>query len=291
MISAIERSYQAFISRAPCPLAPQNVDYFGFNFSIESPELAPSFKAYYNGDCVGIHSSLVDELDSLGLLLAKFVVIDQSNSGECRFELALKNRDNDHMEQLVRLLTLRSAMTAGQRSEALMLARMKLCDDPFYTLSSLYFFGFTEKNRQISVLKFHYLMRKCPDPERINRNITFDDEYFLSFLSNSGISSFSALVPVISSILDESDGHLWMAGADYHINGHCKYKIYIKNSDATILFLMSDALRTTRNIDCADHINLVASWISNRQELVFAGLALCFDDNNMLSCNLYFKLR
>lgn len=279
-----------FLSRHEADFENERVDYLGVNVSSDR-DGAPLFKIYYNDRASRERSHvLIDFLRQKEMIRYLTMVEDRPDLQRLRFDVGLKNRTDQNMQEVFDWLNAHTEMYGLHGGEVRRLSSMKVTELPDYHLAGLYFLGFISVCDRITVLKFHFFNRICMDPDVLHKNLRFADDYYLAFLADCGIPEFKELSGLADSALRNCGGHLWMTGADYALSGEKKYKIYIK--EPRVLY---EGLRETfageRGALIRDRIRDVEAWNGQNPRFYCEGFAICEDEKAVVSINFYFKAR
>jgi hypothetical protein len=189
-------------------------------------------------------------------------------------------------------LTANTSMFARIQTEVKKIAQMKITELKDFDYSSLYHVGFVAQNEKINVIKFHFLNRMCQDPNAIDINIRYDNEYYSDYLSMCNLLNFDKVLDAVNLLIKNHGGDLWMTGVDYTDNNdYLKYKIYIKNiSDfyraLTNTFLLKGFNETSGIIQ---KIKCVEKWNKEHFEFICVGVAIGVDALNEFIINFYFQ--
>lgn len=279
----VEKHKQSFIENT--------VDYFGINISDDfNSEI--QYKIYYNDkasreELQGTHA-LVGLLENMDMIRYSTMVSDKSIPAKIRCDIGLKNRTNINMSTLFKWLDENTRTFREFSSEIKHLSQMKMTNRAGFDFASLYFLGFICMNNEIEILKFHFFNRLCMDPDVLHKNIQYTDDYYLSFLSNSGINTFASLSSILHEVLQFCGGHLWMTGVDYEDNHRVKCKIYIKNPSDMFEGLLK--VFDSKLFNCLhEQIECVKSWQANNSNFYCEGFAVCENETGIISINYYFK--
>lgn len=278
----ILQNRQAFIDR--------RVDYLGINIASDlNRELI--FKIYYNDKFSRTQShSLIHFLEKNGMVRYLTMVQDQKEPHGLRFDVGIKSRTNKNMQKVFEWLDKNTQIFKIYCKEVRKLSSMKVTDLENYDYAGLYFLGFVSIDEKISVLKCHYFNRICENPDVLHKNITFADDYYLDFLSNTGIQEYTDLVVVMDKALEYCGGHLWMSGSDYALSGSRKYKIYIKEPndlyEGLLKAFSANVYETLRK-----RIINVMNWNQQHEEFYCEGFAVCKDEQAVVSINFYFRIK
>lgn len=266
------------------------VDYLGINIS-SKPNVESVLKIYYNNKVSKQQSHpLIDFLNKKEMVRYVTMVHDKNTSNRVRYDIGLKNRTDSNMKEIFNWLAINSKMFGENSPEIMKLSQMKVTEKEGFSYAGLYFLGFISDFDEISVLKFHFFNRICENPDILHKNICYADNYYLSYLRSSNIATFQSLSELLFRILDCCGGHLWMTGADYEINNHKKYKIYIKNPNNTYEGLLK-AFGCGKFRYLQKQIMNVMEWNNNHQKFYCEGFAVCENELGVVSINFYFRQR
>ena len=207
------------------------------------------------------------------------------------FDIGLKNRINDNIENLFDILKIHAGCSEAVIDRISELSEMSISDHRDFRKASLYFVGIKESLNHQIMLKTHFLTRKCKNPDIIYKDIQYCDDYYLDFLRQRKIPLLTELIPYTQAFLVQNGGHLWMVGADFLDNNIYKYKIYIK-SRTSDFFVRLEALLSEmgNNRFLTENVHAIGQWAAVRDELCMDGMAFAMDASGNLSINLYFKL-
>lgn len=116
------------------------------------------------------------------------------------------------------------------------------------------------------------------------------DSYYLEFLENTKIPEFQKLVPIVRSINERCQGHLWMVGVDYFEFLPTKYKIYMKTKGSACYAALRAGIKEV-GIPQAEiwqeELETLECWQTEQEELVLDGIAVCVDTKGQWSFNFY----
>ena len=296
-----EQSYAQFELKFREELTVDQVDYFGINITSD-PAGKTLCKIYFKENFSRSESHpLIEYLMESDMIRFMTMVHDQQNVSRLRFDIGLKNRNNENMENLYEWLRKYSSIFSENEDEIRRQARMKMTFQPGFDEASLYFLGFISTNDRINLLKVHYFTRMCSDPDILHKYCHYMDDYYLSYLEELQIPEFRILSEIMRQVLDVCGGHLWMTGADYDLAGASKYKIYIKKPED----LYEGLQKTFGSSDCEEKLpefsrkfetlkrrtEDTSLWNSYHKEYDCDGFALCMNRTGNLSVNFYYKLR
>ena len=266
----------------------KQVDYLGINISSGSNSKL-IFKIYYNNKFSrNRYHPLIEFLQERDMVRYVTMVHDKKNYHRSRYDVGLKNRTNENMEAVFEWLSNNTKMFSQYYPEIEMLSHMKVTEKDGYEYSGLYFLGFISEGDEISLLKTHYFNRLCDDPDVLHKNIQYADEYYLSFLNGSEIESFKNLTKITKDLLKYCGGHLWMTGADFDLECHRKYKIYVKNPEMIYEGLLH-VLNGKQYIYLQRQLKSLMDWNRAHHEFYCEGFAVCEDEIGEVSINFYFR--
>lgn len=272
----------------------KNVDCIGINLNQNGEikykiyylnEPKSSFKEKSNDNFM----SILKEWEETKMI-KKPMMIDDNNSGINRMEINLPLNDDIKVKYLIDKLCEITDLAKENKDEIIKFSKMKVLEDVSFSMAALYYLGFIEKNNEIDALKIHYATRK-----EKNYKTLYDDKYFIDYMKKINIKELNNAITYVEKLLESSLGHLQLVGADYFKNGLKKYKVYLKvenqnfeniNSEIKKFdFVKKDAIAT--EIDkCKDFIlNLTDA------KLFLTYVAICYDEKNKNSINLYFDLQ
>lgn len=281
----LETAYQAFSGSLIQPMTAKSVDYLGLNLSERSGR-RPVFKVYYsNKFSSGREHPLLQFLSEREMLRYFSSVADTLHPSCFRMDIALKARTDANITALFGQLDSMSGFFAASEKEIRKLAHMKITELPSSGMASLYHLGFIQNEDDVNLLKFHFFTRWCEDPDIPGKNSEYRDDFYLSYLKDSGIPQYERLARLMGQALKIAGGHLWMAGMDVGRQNDRKYKLYIKNPNPIY-----------RELSGLFHGNLkeqlqdAASWHLLHPELSCEGAAFCLDSEEHFTINLYYGL-
>ena len=285
----LEDRFNEFVFQNQRVLEHNYVDYLGINISAScGNELV--FKIYYNDKASRFKSHpLIDFLESKGMIRYLTMVQDKKGDSKLRFDAGIKHRTNHNMMEVFEWLCNNTQIFAKNITEIKKLSTMKVTNLENYDYAGLYFLGFISVDDKISVLKCHYFNRVCENPDVLHKKISFADDYYLEFLSKSGIREFEELTTLVKKTLKLCGGHLWMSGSDYSLTTFSKYKIYIKNP-INIYEGLLDSFSEEKYEHLQKQICAVRNWNEQHMEFFCEGFAVCIDEQEIMSINFYFKM-
>lgn len=285
----LEDRFNEFILQNQREFDNNYVDYLGINISA-SCDRELVFKIYYNDKTSHFQSHpLIDFLEGKGMIRYLTMVQDKKGDSKIRFDIGIKNRTNQNMMEVFEWLGSNTQIFVRNSTEIKKLSSMKVTNLENYDYAGLYFLGFISVDDKISVLKCHYFNRVCENPDVLYKNISFADDYYLEFLSKSGIRKFAELTDLAKKTLKLCGGHLWMSGSDYSLTSSSKYKIYIKNS-INIYEGLLKSFSEEKYKYLKEQIYAVKNWNEQHREFFCEGFAICIDEQETISINFYFRM-
>lgn len=284
----LSESFDNFITQYSQVFTLKQVDYLGINISADSNSKL-LFKIYYNNKfSQNVSHPLINFLKEMDMVRYVTMVCEKDNEHRRRYDVGLKNRTDANMHVVFEWLSENTKIFRQYHSEIERLSQIKVTKKVGYKYSGLYFLGFISERNEISLLKTHYFNRICDNPDVLHKNIQYADDYYLSFLNNSEVVSFKNLTKIMTGILKQCGGHLWMTGVDYGQSCYRKYKIYIKNS-VNIYEGLLHTLDGKQYIYLQRQIKAVMNWNKIHQEFYCEGFAVCEDEIGIVSINFYFR--
>jgi len=291
--NALSRLYYEFKKNIRFPFETKYIDYIGINTTVNS-ETPFIFKLYYAPEiCNNISHKLITLLSEMDMI-RYFTCIQDNNvtKQKIRFDIGLRKRTDDNIIKLLDILESYANYFRSRRTQVEMLSKMKITDSVLESLASLYFVGLIEENHRIKNLKFHFLNRWCESSDVIGKNHQYKDRYYIQFLRKLDIPELQHILDLIECVLSEVDGHLWMTGVDYEVDGKIKYKQYVKCSSNTLLCKLIDYCRkNSRWNGIVWQLIEIYDWYQHQNELTLDGFAACESTIGALSFNFYFRIK
>ena len=286
----VEQDYWKFYQNEGIENKKEDIEYLGINLSSEKEEI--EFKVYYKDEYSRKEQHpIIEKLETEHMVRTLTQIVNTKN-GHCRrYDIGLGNRTNVNMEKLLEEIDVVAPFCSEYKNEIRTLSQMKVCENPNFAFASLYFLGFIEKENTIEAMKMHYLTRICENPDKLGKRVFFDDAYYLDYLEQMNVSQFKELLPIVRSVVNGTDGILWMIGVDYFKRGNHKYKIYFKILSDEYIEKMKAALLIAKG--SAKNLVVILEkleiWQKQHVELVMDGVAVCLDQQGCWSLNFYFK--
>ncbi|MDO5137782.1 MAG: hypothetical protein Q4D71_04900 [Oscillospiraceae bacterium] len=287
----IETSYRNFIEDALQGTHPSQVEYFGINFH-EQRGTSPIFKCYYSTE-----KSLQDADEILqpffkrDMIHALNRIKDTHHSGKFRYEIGLRNRNDENMLWMYKWIRQSFALSQRQQIELEQMKQWTCCSQNTYRYAALYYLGFITNEQRcfpLEAIKPHYILRTCEDPEKIGKNYSVDTKRIIEFLKALEIPAFTTLAGILSPIVGE-DNELWMAAMDFFARPSTttKYKIYLKDRGGILLSALENIVLSLGLHVIAEQLAAFATWLDGNEELELYGVAMCLTEDGKWSVNCY----
>lgn len=288
----LEKLYRRVMTEDAEIITPKNVDFVGININprngtyefkrYDPPEVLPF--TFVRGETV------VEQAMEMGIVRC---ICRVNGTSGARTYFSLKNRTDQNMERLIRLLADRYAHIRNNVAEIELLSAMKVTDAKTSSYESMHMLGIKSASQMDGIVGVEWMLRKLPDPDAPGACYRFDDAYFVSYIDNVGGASFRNLLYYIQkekliSTCDDGLGlHLWLAAVDYYPDGSKKYKLYMKGEG---LLDISKVSKSFCNIcpSVEPYVSSVLRFLRSHTDLELYGFAICIDTNQCLSFNYYF---
>lgn len=232
VVLSIENGYNAFKMKHKELNTFSGIEYFGLNFD-NNLNNSIIFKIYYtNNRSNNETNEFLRFLYKRNMIHTLNKIHDNINYGRVRYEIGLKNRTNDNMIWLYNNLKILYPKLILKEDEIKKFSTLKCTDLKNYKYASMYFFGFISTIEDdtiidIEALKFHYILRKCENPDKIGKKFIINNEDIFDTINKMHIDELDMILNIIKDVINKSNAELWMMGIDYFKNDKCKYKIYI----------------------------------------------------------------
>lgn len=210
------------------------------------------------------------------------------SSLKSRCYITLKNRTLTNMEHLYRdLRNFNSCMKEHMLHYPLLYSLEESVVKK--TSPILHMIGIKSDSQSKSIVNLEWLLRDIIDDK--SNQYSYNDEYYLNYISSTKILEFKKLVNYIRENYDfwlrENMLHLWIMAIDLFANGRCKHKIYLKLNKDLDFFDVHLSLK--RFCQCENNrLDVVENFFRNHGELKLYGFALCLDSFGEKSINYYF---
>lgn len=263
------------------------LDYLGMNFS-SKPESDVDFKIYYAEDYSwNIYEDYKD--DSFISFLAEREMIQffsavryKGNEDRPRFDARIERSYNENMLALFSYLEENIEFFHKYKDEILKLSLMKNRDYEGYDYASLYFISMVKVENKIDTLKCYWLNKMRENHE------FFNNEYYLKFIEESGVTGLVDLLPVVKEALKNCGANLCIEGIDYTKDCAKKHKFYIRDGQ-DILGGLAKTFSEYQNL--TDKIKIIQDWMDKHPEFFCDGAAIGKNTENDFVLNLYFKFK
>lgn len=284
---SIEIAYQKFYSENPELQDFQAADFLGINFS----EDGLVFKIYFTTEVSKEQrNEYFSPLHNRNMIGALNMVKDTVNIGKIRFEAGLINRTNDNMLFLYEWLENIYPRLKTCSNQIKEFNRLKCSADIDYQLAAMYFLGIiADKNitHEIEAVKFHYILRMCPDTNHVGRNCHIDNDSILSVIKTMNIPIMQRLGFFAEKCLNDADAEMWIAAVDFYSHKPDKYKLYFKSVGKNIYSSLYRQLIDEGQETLALKVAEFQQWINIHSELKVYGFAVCCSEDEKWSLNVY----
>ncbi len=261
----------------------REANWFGIN--IDKTKYEPTFKIYVPG--ASESHWILNTVSNLGMNgYTETSAISSQHA--LRQSIKLYRRTNANMDALRAALLERYPMLEEHEAVIRELARMPVSDDADYRYAALFFIGVNAVKDVHDVLKFYFLTRRCPYPDKIAVRSERDDDLFMCRLHD--MRGFAELCELARRILSSHNAHLWQAALDIAESGIQKRKLYLDGTDNHDLLMLASLFDSNGYGDLGDKLRTLVEWQEALHPVLSQkGFAICKSDETGYSVNMYYK--
>lgn len=294
LLAQMEKEYLNFNIENKFDDLQEKICFLGINLDNDK-SVVGNFKIYLEVDInkIAKEVELINHLQKREMIHVVNRVIDKENETKLRYEIGLLNRNNENMCWLYQELKERCSILERNIKEIKNMSTLSNCQFTNYKYAALYFLGIIENlndegTKDVNVIKLHYLLRDCNNPEKIGEDYIIDNTVKFEQLKKIKGNQLSQIVEVIEEIIENTSTELWIVAVDYYDNGKRKYKIYVKKTEKEQMMKIYDALLKRGINNLANKVLIYINWVKTHPELECYGWALCCDNMGKWSLNFYY---
>lgn len=244
--------------------------------------------------------------------------------------IVLKNKSVDNIKQLLNNISQSYSWFKRYTDQIVSISKMKTvmddtsinvaisCRDSMDDYSAIHMIGFKAFSSGENAVNVEWLTRKTISKDCYSENYSYDDQYYLTFLSSMGDASVQSLcrdaISMFSSEIEKEKLHVWLFAVDYYEKSNPNYKLYFKcNQWSDLKFILSHLYKwvsksqikrklpvleicdeNATDIDEKQYLDRIDAFINCHKELNLYGFALGICDSseqwNLVkrTINLYF---
>ncbi len=294
LLDQMEKEYLNFKIENKFDDLKEKICFLGINLDNDK-NVITNFKIYLEADIneIAKEVELINQLQKREMVHVVNRVIDKENETKLRYDIGLLNRNNENMCWLYQELKERCSFLERNIEEINNMITLSTCQFSNYQYAALYFLGIIanlndEGTEDVNVIKLHYLLRDCNNPEKIGEDYIIDNTVKFEQLKKIKENELTQIVEVIEEIIKNTSTELWIVAVDYYDNGKKKYKIYVKKTEKEQMMKIYDALLKRGINNLANKVLTYINWVKTHPELKCYGWALCYDNMGKWSLNFYY---